>query len=96
MPYKGYGRIYVDKHENIGAVIDIVEEIDQFEIDYLPKDLVAHISEYPEVVYTHKFDDMDLDILVALCWSRGIHIWVYDTSMDDYYSPPEIIKLPLE
>lgn len=75
---KGYARIYVDKPEDVEKVKAIIKELDQFEYDYLPDALVAPFSEYPALVYTHKFDGLCMDRLTATCWKRGIHIWVCD------------------
>lgn len=76
---KGYGRIYVDKEENIEKVKNIIKLIDEYEYDgYFPKDLVALFSEYPKVVYTHKFDAIDLNELTARCWENGIYVFCLD------------------
>ncbi len=84
LTHKGYGRIYVEKTADIDRVKEIIREMDQYEYDYLPVDLIAHHSAYPEVVYTHKFDDLDTDKLTARCWAAGIHIWVFDAKRCEY------------
>lgn len=81
--HKGYGRIYVDKKENIEKIHTIIKHMDAFEYEYLPKALIATFDEYPKVVYTHKFSDLDLNVLTATCWKNGIHIWTYDTGTND-------------
>jgi hypothetical protein len=81
---KGYGRIYVDAVENIERVKEVIQEVDEYEFTYMPKDLIAVYTEYPKVVYTHKFCDMDMDKLTALCWKRGIKIWVFDSGHNEY------------
>jgi len=84
LPHKGYGRIFVDKTENIQAVKDIIKEMDEFEFYYMPEKIIAHFDEYPSVVYTHKFDDLDMDALTATCWSRGIFVWVFCSGNNDF------------
>jgi predicted RNA-binding protein with EMAP domain len=73
---KGYGRIYVDKAEDVEKVSAIIKELDAFEYSYLPPDLIAPFSEYPKLAYTHKFDGLCMNQLTAACWKQGIHIWV--------------------
>ena len=75
---KSYGAIYVDKSENIEKVKEIIKEMDEFEFDYLPDELIKPFSEYPSVAYTHKFCDLDMDALTAKCWNKGIFMWVFD------------------
>ena len=75
---KGYARIYCEHERDMPKIVSIIKDIDAFEYDYLPGDLIAPFSEYPKLVYTHKFCDLDMDILVATCWSKGIKIWVLD------------------
>ena len=86
LTHKGYGRIYVETEDDIQRVRDIVKELDEFEFEYLPDKLIAVFSEYPEVVYTHKFDDLSMDKLTAVCWKRGIKIWAFDSGRDEYPS----------
>ena len=83
---KGFGRIYVENEGDIHLVEEIIQKMDEFEYDYLPKDMIAPFSEYPSVIYTHKFDSLDVDALTAICWKKGIHIWVFDTVHDEYPS----------
>lgn len=81
---KGYGRIYVERATDIPAVKAIIAEMDESEIAYLPADLIAEFSEYPKIVYTHKFCDLDMNALQAICWSRGIHVWVLDAGFGEW------------
>ena len=74
--YKGYGRIYLEHAEHIAIVREIIKEMDAFEYDYLPTDMIATMDEYPKLTYTHKFDTVDLDLLAAKCWMRSIPILV--------------------
>jgi hypothetical protein len=75
---KSYGAIYVNNIEDVEKVKEIIEEMDKYEFDYLPNELIKPFSEYPSVAYTHKFCDMDMDKLTAICWSKGIFMWVFD------------------
>lgn len=72
-PHKGYGRIFVEKEEDIQKIKEIIEEIDQFEYSYLPDNLIAVFSdENMKSVYTHKFDDMNMVEVMYRAWSKGI------------------------
>ena len=81
---KGYGRIYVADPTKIEAVKAIIKAMDEFEYDYLPKDFVAPFTEYPQLVYTGKFDDLDLHELTARCFAQGIYIWCCDNGHDEW------------
>jgi hypothetical protein len=81
---KGYGRIYVQNPEDVNKVTAIIQELDDFEFGYLPSNLIAPFSEYPKVVYTHKFEGLNIDKLTAVCWSRGIFIWCFDNGHDEF------------
>lgn len=88
---KGYARIYVSDPNEIQTVKDIIKELDAFEADYLPGNMVAPFSEFPKLVYTHKFDGLCMNRLTAECWKRGVLIWVFDNGhnefMDDQCQP---------
>ncbi len=81
---KGYARIYTLNEEDVQKVRDIIHEMDKFEFYYLPLDMVAPFSNYPLLAYTHKFDGLDMNALTAICWSRGIPIWVCDNGQNDF------------
>jgi len=89
---KGFSRIYVVDQKAVELVKAIIKEMDEYEFVYLPKDLIAPFSEYPKVVYTHKFDDLNIHHLTARCWSKGIHIWVFDAQHEEWPSDPDWIK----
>lgn len=72
MPRKGYGRIFVEKEEDIDKVREIMKEIDEYEVDYCPAGLVAVFEGKMSVVYTHKFDSIDMNELMIRCWNKGI------------------------
>lgn len=78
LPRKGYGRIYVEKEEDIQKVKDIIKEMDDFESGYLPEKLIAVFSDRIDTVYTHKFSDLDIAILMEKCWQRGIKMFCVD------------------
>jgi hypothetical protein len=81
---KGFARIYVAKPEDIPKVASIIEELDAFEYEYLPPDLIAPFSNYPALSYTHKFDGLCMGLLTATCWKRGIYIWVIDNGHSEF------------
>lgn len=88
-PRKQYGRIFVEKEEDIEAVKEIIRKMDEFEYDYLPKDLITvfnpNIKSFPkenpkdhfwvDMQYTHKFDSLDLNELQFRCWAAGVKIF---------------------
>ena len=80
---KGYARIYCENEADVAKVKAVIKELDEFEYGYLPPDLITAFSEYPELVYTHKFGDLDMNLLTAVCWSRGIKIWVLDNGLGE-------------
>ena len=86
LTHKGYGRIYVETAEQIDKVKAIIKELDEFEHSYLPEKLIAVYTEYPNVTYTHKFSDMDMNKLTAKCWEQGIKIWVFDAGHQEFPS----------
>ena len=74
MPYKNYGRVFVEKEEDIEKVKQIIKEINEEEYEYyLPKDLIAVFTGKKEVTYTHKFNEIDLNDLMIECWKQGVH-----------------------
>ena len=78
LSHKSYGAIYVNDPKDIEKVKEVIKEMDEFEFDYLPSELIKPFAEYPDVCYTHKFSDLDTDDLTAKCWTKGIMIWVFD------------------
>lgn len=85
---KGYGRIYVNREEDIQFVKDKIKEMDEFEFEYLPPDLITTFDRYPELEYTGKFDDLDIDKLTALCWQQGVFIFCLDNGHEDWIRDP--------
>lgn len=83
LTHKGYGRIYCETADDVPKVQAVVKELDEYEFGYMPKDLVTTFAEYPSVIYNGKFSDMDMDTLTAVCWSRGLRIWVFDAGHND-------------
>ena len=81
---KGYGRIFVEKEEDIQKVEDIMKEIDEYEFNgYYPagnymggnyERLVTVFSEKNyKSVYVGKFDEMDISKVLKKAWEQGIH-----------------------
>ena len=79
LTHKGYSRIYCETEADIAKVREVVKELDEYEYGYMPSNLVTVYTNYPSVVYTGKFSDLDMNALTAECWKRGIKIWVNDT-----------------
>lgn len=74
---KGYGRIFVEKEEDIQKIKDIIKEIDDLEYDYLHDGLIAVFTkENYESTYVHKFCDLDMGKVLKIAWQRGIHCFV--------------------
>lgn len=88
-PRKGYGRIFVEKKEDIPAVKEIIRKMDEFEFGYLPEDLITvfdpNVRTFPkedpkdhlwlDMAYTHKFDSLNLNELQFRCWASGIKVF---------------------
>ena len=83
---KAYGRIFVEKEEDIKKVKDIIRKMDEFEYGYLTEDLITVFSPnirrfsekdhlWLDMAYTHKFDTLNLNELQFRCWSAGIKIF---------------------
>ena len=83
LTHKGYGRIYCETADDAPKVEAIVKELDEYEFGYMPEGLVTAFTDYPSVIYNGKFSDLDMDTLTAVCWNRGIRIWVFDAGHND-------------
>lgn len=82
---KGYGRIFVQKEEDIQKVKDVIKEMDEYEYGYLPEKLIVVFSpENMEAVYTHKFCDLDTQELTKRCWERGIYMFCWYGRVNGY------------
>lgn len=75
-PYKQYACIFVNEEREIELVRALIKEMDAFEFDYLPKDLVKVWDGSQLLAYTGKFDQIDVDQLTFLAWKRGIRMCV--------------------
>ena len=70
---KSYGRIFVEKEEDIIEVHNIIKGMDEYEFEnYMPKDIVCVFDKDAVLTYTHKFTDIDLNDLMYRCWLNGI------------------------
>lgn len=87
---KGYGRIFVEKEEDIPKVREIIRKMDEFEYSYLPEDLITvfnpeHVTFESDssdhiritLAYTHKFDSLDLNEFQMRCWMEGIKVFCW-------------------
>lgn len=79
-PYKGRGRIFVEKQEDIEKIHTIIKDMDAREFEqYLPKDLVGvYQGDICDRVYIGKFQ-LDLEKLLALAYEQGIVCFVSTT-----------------
>lgn len=83
---KGYGRIFVQKEDDIDKVKSIIKEMDEFEYEYLPKDFIGVFEkDNVETKYTHKFDSLDLIELQLRCWEQNIPIMIIDGLINTDY-----------
>ena len=87
---RGYGRVFVEKEEDIEKVKAIMREIDQEEFDYYYPDrregelvTVFDPKKY-ETIYTHKFDEMDMAEVMRKAWEQGIKCFVVKGRISGY------------
>lgn len=84
---KGYGRIFVEKEEDVEKVEDIMNEIDGLEFDwYYPTGnymggnnerlVTVYSKENYKSIYVGKFDEMDISQVLNRAWEQGIHCFV--------------------
>jgi hypothetical protein len=83
---KGRARIYTDKLENIEKIKAIIKDLDEFEYDYLPKDLIAVFEGDVHYTWNHKFDSLDMDFVMQECWKQGI--FAFYAIDGEYYNVP--------
>lgn len=81
---KGYGRIYVNNPNSVDNVRSIIEKLDSDEFTYMPEDLITTFDQYPQVVYTGKFDEIDLIKLTMRCYEAGIFIMCFNSGHNQY------------
>lgn len=78
---KGYGRIFVEKEEDILKVKEAIKKIDEYELSYLGEDLITvWKGSAKDVVYTHKFEAC-IDALTEECRNNGIFIFCVSYSL---------------
>ena len=99
-PRKGYGRIFVEKEEDIPLVEEIIRKMDEYEYDYLPEKLITVFNPviktfnnmlnepkdhlWLDMSYTHKFDSLNLNELQFRCWAAGIKIFCCMDGVQEY------------
>ena len=91
---KGWGRIFVEKEEDIPKLEEIMKEIDEYEFNYYYPDrghgnskedlIVVFSPENFKSVYVHKFDDMDMGKVMKIAWEKGIHCFVVFGKCNQY------------
>ncbi len=84
--YKTYGRVFVAEQEHIAVVHEAIKEVDAFEFEYMPEDLVAvYKPGGPNLlVYLHKFE-IDKTALAIECMNHGVWIWCIDGGFEGSY-----------
>lgn len=92
---KTHARIFTTSPENIEKIKFIMKEMDDFEYDYFPKNLItcdkpliAKIGDRNcykiPLVYVGKFDEMDMNELSIRCMMEDIPIYIwYGNSMEE-------------
>ena len=75
---KGYGRIFVEKEEDIPKLKQIMYELNEDEMNgYFFDNIITIFNpENYKAVYTHKFDDMDFTEVLNRAWQAGIKCFV--------------------
>jgi hypothetical protein len=82
--YKGYGRIYVERREDISRVYGIMCQLDPYETEeYFPDSLITTADEYPRVVHTGKFE-LNLKELKEACEAANVPIVIFDAGYDEW------------
>jgi hypothetical protein len=77
--YKRFGRIYVQTEGDVLIVEGILKGLDEHEFsNYYPEGLVTTIENYPECIYTYKYEQ-NLDELKRVCKERKIPIFVLNS-----------------
>lgn len=78
---KGYGRVFVQREEDVERVEGIIRDLDVDEWEcYAPRDLVGVFDPAkPRIVYLGKFETSTREI-EARCWAAGIPVWCYSHS----------------
>lgn len=97
-PKNGYGRIFVEKEEDIPKVKEIIRKMDEIEYGYLPEKLITvfnpNIRIFPignpkeylslDMEYTYKFDSLNLNELQFRCWAAGIKVFCCMSNGKEY------------
>lgn len=80
---KTYGRIFVQKQEDVAEVEQTIREVDEFEFGYMPKNLIVVYDPIgPNLLtYLHKFE-MSKIALTQACLKKGIWIWCVDNGTE--------------
>lgn len=74
---KTWGRIFVAKSEDVDIVKATIKEVDEFEWEYMPEDVIAVVDGDESLVYLGKFE-IDANELARACMKKGVWIWVVD------------------
>lgn len=95
LPRKSHARIFTTSPENVEKIKFIMKEMDEFEYDYFPEDLITYSKPFMAKIgdkyyykiplaYTGKFDEMDMNELSIRCMMEDIPIYIwYGNSMEE-------------
>ena len=93
---KGYGRIFVEKDEDVQKVEDIIKEVDEYEFNYYyptgenfgnfrgQRLVTVYSEENYHSIYVGKFDDMDISKVLHEAWKQGIHCFAIFGKCNEY------------
>lgn len=71
---KGFGRMFVQSPDQIDQVKDLLKKFDRFEFDYLPDGFIAPATEFPTLIFSQKFDGLDIDAFTNFCMNEGVTV----------------------
>lgn len=85
---KTHARIFTNSPENVEKIKSIMKEMDEFEYDYFPEDLITYSKPFMAKIgdknyykipltYVGKFDEMDMNELSIRCMMENIPIYIW-------------------
>ncbi len=71
--HKGYGRIFVEKAQDIPEVWNLLKAFDENEVEgYAPENLISVFNGEVDLVYNMKFTSIDINAVIFEAWKVGI------------------------
>jgi hypothetical protein len=90
--YRGYGRIYVLREEDLELAEKLLRNSDPYEYEmYGVPNLITTADNYPHVIYLHKYEPK-LRVFRELCKENNLPVVIFDSGED---SDPQGIKILL-